>query len=248
MKKNTYLILLSLIFIGCYKKHNTQNSQDIREEISPIDTCQKIKLTDSLYLGFISNMTKEEYNKHIDNLIAENKINAKDTSVTIYLPNNLDEPKEFKLYVRSFFNGCYLNTIRLVGSTLEENSPVYNIDNLMIKKYGKGIESGYSEYIVDNGRIINGLYGTEYALIQLKKGEAIIAFRKKNNDKTWGRRLWNINGVQIEVTYEKNDAEIIEIDYQSINYLNQEKSKKKNKEKQRDSINDIKINSSTKSF
>ena len=135
--------------------------------------------------------------------------------------------------------------IRLAGWTSEPNALVYEIDKLMIEKYGKGVENGYNQGIVDNGRVIDGIYGAEYMLAQMKPGEAIIGVRRKENDVTSGRRLWNVNGVEIVLTYQKDR---IEIEYQSLNYLKQEKNKKVAERKTRDSLNKIKINSSNQSF
>jgi len=242
MTKITSLIFYILLLVGCNQSNNNNSS---KTDISPTDTCQKIQLGDSLYLGFHVNMTSKEYNKQLDSLLAKKVINSKDTSIIIYLPYLIESPMEFKLSVIPFYNGCHLYMIRLAGWTSEPNALVYEIDKLMIEKYGKGVENGYNQGIVDNGRVIDGIYGAEYMLAQMKPGEAIIGVRRKENDVTSGKRRWNVNGVEIVLTYQ-NDR--IEIEYQSLNYLKQEKNKKVAERKTRDSLNKIKINSSIQSF
>lgn len=248
MRINFYLTLLCIIFIGCSENHNRQDlKENDKDRISLIDTCQKINLTDSLYLGFMANMTKEQYYKHLDTLIAENKIKGNDTSVSIFLPYNLDAPKEFKLSVIPFFADCYLYMVRLAGFTTENNFPVSYIDDIMMKKYGKGIKSGYEDFIMTNGRIMDGIQGFETAMYQLKNGEGITGFIKRNNNEAGGKRLWNIKGVQISLLYD-NSIKRIEIEYQSLTYLKQEKRKKEKKKRDKDSIYNIKIKSSSKSL
>ena len=248
MRINFYLTLLCIIFIGCYENNSNQSlKNNNKSEISSIDTCQKVKLTDSLYLGFMANMTKEQYYKHLDTLIAENKIKGYDTSVSIFLPYDLDGPKEFELSVIPFFNDCYLYMVRLGGFTMESNFPISNIDNIMIKKYGKGIKSGYEDFIMSDGRTIEGVQGFENAMYQLRNGEGITGFRERDNNDAGGRRLWNLKGVQISLLYD-NSIKRIEIEYQSLDYLKQEKLKKEKERKEKDNINNKKINSSSKSL
>ena len=140
------------------------------------------------------------------------------------------------LTVVPIFSGCRLNAIKLIGyANAEERSQISYVDNLMIKKYGKGVEDGYTDLVLSNGEILDGLYGTQSALLQMKDGDAVVATRKKLNDATSGRRLWKSKGVQIELFY-RQDIGMIEIEYKSINYLMRENEKKDAEENANNSI------------
>lgn len=247
MRKNIFIALFCLICFGCSENNSSQDLKNNNKNEVFLDTCQKVTLTDSLYLGFRANMTKEQYSKHLTTLIAQNKINGYDTSVNIFLPYDLDGPKEFKLSVIPIFNNCYLYMIRLAGFTMDYNFPISNVDNIMVKKYGKGIKSGYNDFIMLDGRTISGVYGFENAMYQLKDGEGISGYRERKNNDEGGRRLWNIKGVQISLLYD-NSIKRIEIEYQTLEYLKQEKLKREKEKKEKDSINNLKIKSSSKSL
>lgn len=224
-----------IVLCSCQENRVSQTATSLK------DTCKEIDENDPLYLGFTQNMTRRSLGRRLDTLLSGGIINSIDTSISIFLPHTKDKMVEVRMRLVPVFNECYLNMVRVIGFTDNlGKSSISSIDKLMINKYGKGIENGFKDFVLDNGRIISGINGTEEVLKQMEPGESIIAYQDIRNNESAGKRIWNVNGVKIELTYIQKIGMIV-IEYQSLEYLKSLGRKKIEKQKEIDSIHKTKL-------
>ena len=233
------IITISSAYFSCNNSETASSSN--KKTMTPDDTCKSGELYSYLYLDFRDNMTNKQFNETRTELIKQGKIDS-DSTIKMYIPNAYGDPIEVKFFICSIIENsgdCFMHRVWLDSRFGNLNSePKAGILDLFQTKYGEPDKLGYTNIVLDNGEIIDGFYGLEYALEQMKPGQSFSQIQRIENNKEQGSGVWKTKELVISVTYTRFD---ISIEYRSLKYIRDKQALESNKRTTKDSLNKIKI-------
>ena len=248
--KNIFLVLIlvaHLVFLSCNATEN-ERIKEI-EKISKVDTCKSGELYSYLFLDFRDNMTIKQFVEKWNELIKKGKID-KDSTIKIFIPNDFGNPIEVKFFVTCGVEekgDCYIHRIYLNShfDDILNSEPKSGVLDLYKSKYGKPDKLGFINLLCDDGEVIDGFLGLEFALSNLKTGQKVTKYQKIENSNEQGSSVWNTKDLVITVRYDKYR---IYIEYRSLKYIHDKEIQEMKNRAKKDSLNNSEINNSKKSI